>query len=253
MKQVFSKTYHKKFIEYFNIKKNPSKIETDFYKKTTKYIKYIKWIPGLRMIWIWNSISMNSATQDSDIDLYIVSNNNSMWFVRIMITFIFQILWVRKTPKKHAWRFCLSFFSTLDWMDFSNFKLENDIYLYFWIIYFKPILDYNNTYNKFIEQNSNWANFSEYKDVIEDNKQYIKYKKPLSCAEDTPSDKFISPYQEKEDKILILLNNILEKIFLNKTIKHFEKIWKPYGVIINDNLLKFHNDDVREKLKKELL
>jgi len=50
MKEKFNKEQHQKFINYLNIKKEPSKIELKFYKKTEKYIKYIKWIPGLKMI-----------------------------------------------------------------------------------------------------------------------------------------------------------------------------------------------------------
>ena len=60
-------------------------------------------------------------------------------------------------------------------MDFSNFKLENDIYLYFWIIYFKPILDFDNTYELFLEKNNNWADFSEYKNILEKNRKLVKY------------------------------------------------------------------------------
>lgn len=52
---------------------------------------------------------------------------------------------------------------------------------------------------------------------------------------------------------LSLLNEILKKIFLPKTLKHYEKLKKPYGIIINDNMLKFHNNDIRKKIKKELL
>jgi hypothetical protein len=48
------------------------------------------------------------------------------------------------------------------------------------------------------------------------------------------------------------LNNFLKRIFLPKTIKHYEKLWKPFWVIINDNLLKFHDGDIREKVKNEL-
>jgi hypothetical protein len=48
------------------------------------------------------------------------------------------------------------------------------------------------------------------------------------------------------------VNSIFKKIFLPKTLKHYKKIWKPFWVIINDNMLKFHNGDVREKIKKEL-
>jgi hypothetical protein len=47
--------------------------------------------------------------------------------------------------------------------------------LYFWTVYFKPILDYNNTYSNFIKSNEKWADFSEYENIIEENKKYIKY------------------------------------------------------------------------------
>ena len=177
MKQTFSHKQHEKFIKYFKVKKSPSKIEKDFYKKTEKYIKYIAWIPWLRMIWIWNSLAMNASNKNSDIDLLIVSTPNTMWIVRILITIIFSALWVRKTDKKHAWMFCLSFFATTKWLNFKNWKIKNDIYLYFWIVYFKPILDYDNTYKYFIKKNSSWANFTEYENIIKENKKYIKYKK----------------------------------------------------------------------------
>jgi hypothetical protein len=44
------------------------------------------------------------------------------------------------------------------------------------------------------------------------------------------------------------MEKILKKVFLKKTLKTYEKIGKPFGVIINDDLLKFHNGDVREKI-----
>lgn len=238
MKEKFTKQLHQKFINYFKIKKEAWKIENNFYKKTQKYIKFIKWIPWLKMIWIWNSISMNCSTSESDIDLLIVTSNNSMWLNRILITLIFQIFWVRKTSKKHAWKFCLSFFTTIDWLNFSSWKLENDIYLYFWILYFKPILNYDNTYELFLKENSSWADYKDYEDIIKNNKKYIKYS-------------WKSKYYD--NKILIFINSIFKNIFIKKTIKHFENIWKPYWVIINDNLLKFHNNDIREKIKSELL
>lgn len=237
MKQSFSKKQINDFKKYFKIKEKESKIEKQFYKKTEKYLKYIKWIPWILMIWVWNSISMNTATKKSDIDLYIVTKQNRLWFVRILISFIFQILWVRKTAKKHAGRFCLSFFSTKKWMDFSQFALKNDIYLYFWIIYFKPILNYDKTYENFIQINSKWANFSDYKDIFIKNKKYIKYKKNI---------------KKWKCKILDFFENIFKKFFLRKTIKNYKKLWKPFGIIINDEILKFHNKDVRKKIIKNL-
>jgi hypothetical protein len=238
-KKLFSVSQekHEKFKKYFWIKNNPTQVEIEFYKKTENYIKYISWIPGLRMIWIWNSISMNCATPDSDIDLYIVTTPNRMWLVRILVTFVFQILWVRKTPKHHAWRFCLSFFSTINSLNFSKFALEEDIYLYFWVLYFKPILDINNNYNKFVEQNNTWSDFSKYSNIISENKKHITCSKNIS-------DKSIF------SKLWDIFDILLKKIFLPKTLKHYEKIWKPYGVIINSDMLKFHNWDVRKKMRE---
>lgn len=239
MKQNFSDKDFKKFKKLLNIKENPSENDLFLIEKTKKYVKFIKWIPLLRMIWIWNSVSMNASNKSSDIDLFIVCEENSIWFVRIIITFIFQILWVRKTWKKHEKRFCLSFFSTTKWMDFSSFALENDIYLYFWTLYLKPILDYNNTYENFIKTNSSWADFSDYQYIINENKKYITYKN-------------YSPSRGRLGGGIIFLNNIFKKIFLPKTLKHYEKLWKPFWIIINDDLLKFHDNDKRKDIMKEV-
>lgn len=236
MKQFFNKENHNNFKEYFSIKEKSSDIEKHFLEKIYKYIKYIRFLPWIKMVWVWNSISMNCAKKESDIDLYIVTSDKSMWLNRIIITMIFEVLKVRKTDKKHKDMFCLSFFSTLSWMDFSNFKVKNDIYLYFWIIYFKPILSIDNTYENFIKVNEKWADFEEYRKQIEKNKSFIKYEKKYS----------------NENIITKKIDLFLRNIFIKKTIKSYEKLWKPYGIIINNNMLKFHDNDIRKKIKKEL-
>jgi len=173
--QTFSLKEHQKFKKYFHIKADLSEIDEGFLEKTKKYIRYIKWVPGLKMIAVWNSISMHAGTPESDIDLFIVTTPDTMRINRIIITFIFTLLWVRKTDKKHAWMFCLSFFATTEWMNFKNWKIQDDIYLYFWIVYLKPILSYNYTYELFLKENSSWADFSLYQDIIEKNKTFISY------------------------------------------------------------------------------
>jgi len=97
-------------------------------------------------------------------------------------------------------------------MNFKDFALENDIYLYFWIVYLKPILDFDNTFQTFINSQS-WADFKDYKNLIEENKSFIKF------SGKSFADKC---------KILDLIDKILEKIFLPKTLKHYKKLAKPY-------------------------
>jgi len=113
-------------------------------------------------------------------------------------------------------------------MNFSSWKIENDIYLYFWIVYLKPILDYNNTYEKFIEINSSWADFSEYNNFFEENKGYIKYtslKEKTTKSIPSPLHSEVLPLKKEEINVFIkIINNLIKKIFLSKTLRHFEKI-----------------------------
>lgn len=227
-----------KFKEFLEMKDEPWNIENILMKKARKYIKFIKNIPWIRMVAVWNSVAMNYANKESDIDLFIITSRNRLWFVRILVTTIFSILWLRKTKKHHAWRFCLSFFSTIDGMDFSNFAVENDIYLYFWIVYLKPILNYDNTYENFIKANSTWADFSEYEDIIETNKEYIKYE-------------WFSHLNRS--KLLNILNSFLKYLFEKRALKKYEELWKPYWIVISKDMLKFHDDDKRVEIREKVL
>ena len=237
MKEIYYKNDYKKFKNYFNIKSNPSICDIELLEKTKKYSKYFNLIPWIEMIWVWNSISMNCSDKNSDIDLYIVTKQNYMWFVRIFMTLFLFILFEKKTKNNHAKKFCLSFFSTKNWMDFKKWKIEKDIYLYFWIVYFKPILVNNDCYNDFIKINSLWADFSPYYHIIKENEKniFLKNNKNFSWV-----------FIEK-------LNYLLEKIFFKKTYSTYKKLNYPYWVIINKDLLKFHDNDIRKKVRDELI
>lgn len=173
--QHFDEKIHTKFKNKFDIKNSPSKIDKLYIDKTIKYIKFVKYFPWLKMVAIWNSIAMNASNKDSDIDLFIVTSPDSMWINRILFTIFFWLLWVRKTHKYHEWRFCLSFFATTNWLNFKDWKINDDIYLYFWIVYLKPILNYDDTYKKFLKANSSWADFSEYNYILKENEKHIIY------------------------------------------------------------------------------
>ena len=122
-------------------------------------------------------------------------------------------------------------------MDFKDFALKNDTYLYFWIVYFKPILNYNNTYEDFIRVNEKWADFSEYRNTIKKNKSSITYEKNTSFT---------------GFKLFSYLDSIFKKIFLKKTMRRYEKLGKPFGVIISNDLLKFHDKDIRKKVSERI-
>jgi hypothetical protein len=50
MIQKYILSEKQKFDKLLNNKSEETEIEKSFYKKTEKYLKFIKWIPGLRMV-----------------------------------------------------------------------------------------------------------------------------------------------------------------------------------------------------------
>jgi hypothetical protein len=57
-------------------------------------------------------------------------------------------------------------------MDFSKIAIKNDIYLFYWIYYLKPILNKNKIYENFIEINNKLGIKSNV--LHNDNIKYIK-------------------------------------------------------------------------------
>ena len=98
---------------------------------------------------------MNAANENSDIDLFIITKNNRIWTSRIFLTLILSLLGQRKTAKKHAGKFCLSFFITENHLRLEDIAIKDDIYLRYWIETLVPIVNKNNIFERFIEENEN--------------------------------------------------------------------------------------------------
>ncbi|MDD4529972.1 MAG: hypothetical protein PHO80_00255 [Candidatus Gracilibacteria bacterium] len=240
--------YHEKFKKFFEIKNEPNAEELALFQKTQKYLKYVAWIPGLKMIAVCNSLSMFASKKNSDIDLFVITHPKRLWIVRILMTLIFQILGVRRRGNKIAGRFCLSFFVTENALDFSKIAIENDIYLYFWIYYLKPVFDKDETYKRFLEINKSSGFFDSFHLVQNDEALKIF---PLQSEGQFLKGKY--NYELDNSKILDLLENFLKKIFLPKTLEHKKKLGDPFGLIVSDNILKFHDNDKRIKIRKQII
>ncbi len=96
---------------------------------------------------------MYGSGEDSDIDIFIVTEPDRIWLVRTLLTVWVALFSRRKTRDSHRDSFCLSFFVTTSGLDFSTFALENDVYLAYWMTTLKPIWDPYGTYGFFLDAN----------------------------------------------------------------------------------------------------
>jgi len=222
--------YTTQFNSFFWIEDKPSQYSDIYLQKSKKYLRFISFLPWLEFVWVGNSIWLWYANKNSDIDLFVVTSPNMLWFVRFFMTLYFQILWLRKNKNKHAWRFCLSFFMTSRSLNFWPFLIENDIYMYFWIKNLKVIIDNSNISERIISENKDNFKLQD----IKLNRDYILPRNKLSRL------KFNT------------FNNIIKKVFYKRTYNKYLELWKPFWITITEDILKFHNNDKRKTIRNNI-
>lgn len=181
--------------------------------------------PQILLVALCNSRAIGEYTSDSDIDLFIIAKSGKLWIVRCITTVISSLLGIRRsnTHELTKWsqeyikrtrnKFCLSFFITEDELNLASIRIQNDVYLDNWIISLIPLVNKNNTLKRFQEANT-----------LE---QSIVIHSPLFIRHST-------------------LETIIQYFWLPKTLWTYEKLWKPWWVVISDTMLKFHDNDQRK-------
>lgn len=162
------------------------------------------------MVAVVNSLSMYATHENSDIDLFIVTQPGMIWFVRFFVTLTLWMHGVWRHGADIAGNFCLSFWITTDALDLERIAIDNDIYLYNWIYHLKPIFTRGDAYERFLEANK-WVEVDEA--MRTQNTQY---------KIDTNPSKF-SIY-----KILSVLSYLLSALirffWLPKTLRKYKKL-----------------------------
>lgn len=209
------------------------------YKIALKGAKMIKYVPFLKFVAVCNNLSNNNVQKDSDIDLFIVTQKNRLYFVRMLVTLIISLKGLRRHKDKVNNRLCLSFYVTENELDFSKIKiLDNDFYLMFWLANLYPI--YNEGYLKEIFNNNLW---------VSRELGNLRYKEP-SYRRKTVYNLKIARLINKilDNRIADFFELITKKIQLVKMKKNVHSV-HPHNdtrVIISDDMLKFHETDRRK-------
>lgn len=96
------------------------------YRRVIKYARLLISIPYIKGIFLAgsSSFSTGNAKKSSDIDIFIVTNPNRMWFARFWLTIITQILGVRRAGELEENRFCLNHYITANNLE----RLDHTLY-----------------------------------------------------------------------------------------------------------------------------
>lgn len=246
----FMQTLIERLKSTLGIKKTPSEEEQKLFYKTQDFIWYIKWIPGLRMIAVSNSLAMYATHEDSDIDLFIITAPNRIWIVRTLILGIATILKVRAKPGDEAGKFCFPFFMTEEHLSLKEVAIENDIYLAYWIMTLKPIFNIHYTYERFIEINQAF-----YENTLQIN-PFQKERAELL----NKNKEFLIPLQKNDygevfwnifSTLLSLKNSFLGYISKELIAKKIPS--GTEGIVLNNKMVKLHFNDRRKEIQKKIV
>ena len=207
------------------------KISDQMWKKVKRVIKWLQFVPYIRMIAVSGSLAMYNAKQESDIDLLIVAQNKRIWTTRFLITLFLQVIGQRRHGKKTAGRFCLNHYITNKSLKISFPSLYNaQTYAHMVLI----LETESGIYNRFQFENRWITDYLTFYDLQKlDNQRKIKNNSLL---------RFIA--KAKELILNTFIGSILEKIlgfFQKYHIKHHPLKNKKGGrILADDNQLEFH-------------
>ena len=206
-------------------------------RKARRYVKYMQFIPFVRTVALCNSLSFYCAEKDSDIDLFIITEKNRLFIARIYSLIFAQILGIRRYKKNVSGRFCFSFIISKEELNIEKIKMDEDIYLTFWLRLMRPLIG-QKTYRDFIKANT-WVK-NEFNYEIDQQKHLI---------EESSKMHFIQKVLEWP--LNGWFGNVIEKTLgawqKNRSNKKKIKLDDSSGIIVSNSMLKFHNVDMRKK------
>lgn len=126
------------------------------YIRAKRFVSLLAHIPFVRMVCVCNTLGLNVARDESDIDLFIVVSARHVWTVRFFCTSLAHILNLRPRKGHERDTFCLSFFISDCALDLSSLQLDGwdpDVYLASWVAWCVPLYD-DGVYDQFFLKNA---------------------------------------------------------------------------------------------------
>lgn len=239
-KELKEKPLLEKEHKFSRNKKNPYMDEYIHY--IDKFGRLYKSIPFVKEIYLCNSITFNALKEDSDIDLFIITKKWKIRLARFFSVLMFSVLWLKRSLKNKNKKFCLSFYVTEDAKNLYGISLSQlDVYLMYWISHLVPL---------YVDDNLSY-------DIVRKNSWY------RSLLPNFP-DKFViniwntlftwRTFIKRFFEFILWwwigmgVQELIKLIRIPIVSKKRKELWDAWwGVVIKNDMLKFHKD-MRKKI-----
>lgn len=216
------------------------------FRRAITLAKFYRFIPFIRMMAVCNSLAISNAKEESDIDFFIITKKNRIWMARFFSVLFIKIFGLRPANGVNKDSFCLSFFIDETDLNIKKIMLHNhDLYSAYWVQQLVPIYNPDGLYEKFIEANQ-W--YKEYlpngytnqftKQVKQTNFSYVLGRIFQTVVSPPILSRWLTVgYRRFQTKIIS--RNLSSMVNVDTR------------VIINEKMLKFHQNDRRDLFYKK--
>ncbi|PWB38902.1 MAG: hypothetical protein C3F02_01405 [Parcubacteria group bacterium] len=216
------------------------------YNRALRLVRLYRFVPYIKMVAVCNSLSYSNAADDSDIDFFIITKKNKIWIARFLAIILVGLSGFRPRVGHTRDAYCLSFFIDESKLDIRDLSLgKHDIYFTYWLRQLMPIYNPAGLYEKFLAANS-WTNSflpnayaNKFVREVTSGQTSRRWRKFIGVLLSPP---FIS-------RGLDAVYRQLQMRILGRNLKAIINI--DTRVVVNDRVLKLHNNDRREYFYKK--
>lgn len=127
------------------------------WRRAKRVSGFLRLVPFVLFVGVVNTLALDNAKPESDIDLFIIVKRRRLWLTRTVVTVLTHLMGVRRHHDRVKDRVCLSFYvseKAMDLEELSHPAIERDIYLHYWIAQIVPMFERNDCWRKFIAANT---------------------------------------------------------------------------------------------------
>ena len=137
--------------------KSRQQISQDKTKLLFSRLWLFRLIPTIDLVAITGSVAINNAVLADDIDLMIITKNNTLWLTRALIVIVLKIFGWRRGRGVIKDRICDNLY--LDQSSLLIPRTKQNLYTAHEVLQIKPVIDRRHTYQRFIQSNSWTKNY----------------------------------------------------------------------------------------------
>lgn len=197
-------------------------------------VEYIGRVPGVEGVAICNSLAYHHTSPSSDIDLFILTQPSRVWTVRLLVVSMLAIL--RKRPRETAKDpVCCSFFADRTALGLAPYKIaDEDPYLVYWSATLIPLVERDGAFTAFRTANA-WAldRLPHHHTVARSRAFRLNVRRRIGVFPVT-EDAARRLQEKKFPRRITAMRNLDTR------------------VVVNDHVLKFHENDRRQEIAKAL-